>query len=156
RLDQVAAALDRRPTLGRAACRRRNPGRSRNPEPDDHQAGRQQRSQRHRASPFLSRGTAATAHRFASARNRVQRPGMLPARLAVPSDRSATAAMTNAAAKAPAQAPGRSLIVLLGSLVMVGPLAIDMYLPSLPDIAVDLAVHPAEVQQTITAFLLGF
>ena len=55
-----------------------------------------------------------------------------------------------------APAPGRSLIVLLGSLVMVGPLAVDMYLPSLPDIAVDLAAHPAEVQQTITTFLLGF
>jgi len=53
-------------------------------------------------------------------------------------------------------APGRSLIVLLGSLVMVGPLAVDMYLPSLPDIAADLAAHPAEVQQTITVFLLGF
>lgn len=55
-----------------------------------------------------------------------------------------------------APAPGRSLIVLLGSLVMVGPLAVDMYLPSLPDIATDLAAHPAEVQQTITTFLLGF
>lgn len=54
------------------------------------------------------------------------------------------------------KAPGRSLIVLLGSLVMVGPLAVDMYLPSLPDIAADLAAHPAEVQQTITTFLLGF
>lgn len=54
------------------------------------------------------------------------------------------------------KAPGRSLIVLLGSLVMVGPLAVDMYLPSLPDIATDLAAHPAEVQQTITTFLLGF
>lgn len=52
--------------------------------------------------------------------------------------------------------PGRSLIVLLGSLVMVGPLAVDMYLPSLPDIALDLTAHPAEVQQTITVFLLGF
>jgi DHA1 family bicyclomycin/chloramphenicol resistance-like MFS transporter len=57
---------------------------------------------------------------------------------------------------APPIAPGRSLILLLGALVMVGPLAIDMYLPSLPDIAVDLAAHPAEVQQTITVFLLGF
>lgn len=55
-----------------------------------------------------------------------------------------------------APAPGRSLIVLLGSLVMVGPLAVDMYLPSLPDIAADLAAHPSEVQQTITVFLLGF
>ncbi|MEQ8815338.1 MAG: Bcr/CflA family multidrug efflux MFS transporter [Thalassobaculum sp.] len=57
---------------------------------------------------------------------------------------------------APAPAPGRSLIVLLGSLVMVGPLAVDMYLPSLPDIAAGLAAHPAQVQQTITVFLLGF
>lgn len=56
----------------------------------------------------------------------------------------------------PTKAPGRSLIVLLGSLVMVGPLAVDMYLPSLPDIAADLSAHPAEVQQTITTFLLGF
>lgn len=57
---------------------------------------------------------------------------------------------------APSTAHGRSLIVLLGSLVMVGPLAVDMYLPSLPDIAIGLAAHPAEVQQTITVFLLGF
>lgn len=57
---------------------------------------------------------------------------------------------------APTKAPGRSLILLLGSLVMVGPLAVDMYLPSLPDIAADLTAHPAEVQQTITTFLLGF
>jgi len=59
-------------------------------------------------------------------------------------------------ATASTPAPGRSLIILLGSLVMVGPLAVDMYLPSLPDIAADLAAHPAEVQQTITVFLLGF
>ncbi len=56
----------------------------------------------------------------------------------------------------PPPAPRRSLILLLGSLVMVGPLAIDMYLPSLPDIAADLAAHPGDVQQTITVFLLGF
>lgn len=56
----------------------------------------------------------------------------------------------------PAPAPGRSLIVLLGTLVMVGPLAIDMYLPSLPDIAAGLSVDAAEVQRTIAVFLVGF
>lgn len=53
-------------------------------------------------------------------------------------------------------APGRGLIALLCALVACGPLAIDMYLPALPQIASDLGTTGASVQQTLTGFLLGF
>lgn len=45
---------------------------------------------------------------------------------------------------------------LLALLTSLGPLSTDMYLPSLPSIAVDLNVSAAEVQLTLSAFLLGF
>lgn len=48
------------------------------------------------------------------------------------------------------------LIVLLSALVAFGPLSIDMYLPSLPSIALDLSTNVAAVQKTITIFLIGF
>jgi DHA1 family bicyclomycin/chloramphenicol resistance-like MFS transporter len=48
------------------------------------------------------------------------------------------------------------LIVLLGALVAFGPLSIDMYLPSLPAIARDLAAPVGLVQFTIGGFLTGF
>lgn len=48
------------------------------------------------------------------------------------------------------------LIVLLSALVAFGPLSIDMYLPSLPNIAIDFNTHIAAVQKTITIFLIGF
>jgi len=38
----------------------------------------------------------------------------------------------------------------------VGPLTTDMYLPSLPDIARQLAASTAQVQLTISAYLIGF
>ncbi|MBX3483776.1 multidrug effflux MFS transporter [Phenylobacterium sp.] len=47
------------------------------------------------------------------------------------------------------------LVVLLGSLTAMGPLAIDMYLPSLPAIAAGLRADPAEAQATVAAFLAG-
>lgn len=50
---------------------------------------------------------------------------------------------------------GRGLIALLGLLSAVGPLSIDMYLPSLPSIASDLGAHSAVVQQSVSAFFLG-
>lgn len=52
--------------------------------------------------------------------------------------------------------PPKLLIVLLSALVAFGPLSIDMYLPSLPLIASDLATDVAAVQKTITVFLIGF
>src|SRR5688572_32518879 len=51
--------------------------------------------------------------------------------------------------------PGVRLTLLLGSLTAFGPIAIDMYLPSMPAIAADLATDPASAQQTMSVFLLG-
>ncbi|MFQ6572313.1 Bcr/CflA family multidrug efflux MFS transporter [Pseudomonas sp. UM16] len=48
------------------------------------------------------------------------------------------------------------LIILLAALVAFGPLSIDMYLPSLPLIATDLAASEQQVQLTISLFLAGF
>ncbi len=47
-------------------------------------------------------------------------------------------------------------ILLLGALVAFGPLAIDLYLPALPAIAVGLMATPVAVQSSITVFLAGF
>lgn len=45
-----------------------------------------------------------------------------------------------------------ALIGLLGALVAFGPLSIDMYLPSLPQMSLDLAVSAQQIQKTITVF----
>ena len=45
------------------------------------------------------------------------------------------------------------LVVLLGALTAMGPLAIDMYLPSLPAIAEGLKADPADAEATVAAFL---
>ncbi|TVT29279.1 Bcr/CflA family efflux MFS transporter [Salinicoccus cyprini] len=47
------------------------------------------------------------------------------------------------------------LALLLGLLAIMGPLNIDMYLPSFPDIAQDLGTSPSLVQVSLTACLLG-
>ncbi|WP_334164492.1 Bcr/CflA family multidrug efflux MFS transporter [Phenylobacterium sp.] len=47
------------------------------------------------------------------------------------------------------------LVVLLGSLTAMGPLAIDMYLPSLPAIGQDLSASASQTQATVAAFLAG-
>jgi DHA1 family bicyclomycin/chloramphenicol resistance-like MFS transporter len=47
------------------------------------------------------------------------------------------------------------LILLLGSLIALGPLTIDTYLPALPAITGDLAAAPAAVQLTLTGTLVG-
>ncbi|MCK0140541.1 multidrug effflux MFS transporter [Aliiroseovarius sp. F47248L] len=49
----------------------------------------------------------------------------------------------------------RSAIVL-GTLSMVGPFAIDMYLPAMPAIATDLGVGETAVQATITSYFIAF
>ena len=52
--------------------------------------------------------------------------------------------------------PGQTrMIVVLGLLVALGPLTIDMYLPSLPRIALDYAVSSSVVQLTLTGTLAG-
>lgn len=50
---------------------------------------------------------------------------------------------------------GVGLIVLLGVLTAFAPMAIDLYLPSLPAIADDLGVSAAAVQQSVSSFFLG-
>ncbi|MGC5051473.1 multidrug effflux MFS transporter [Micromonospora sp. DT48] len=47
------------------------------------------------------------------------------------------------------------LILVLGSLIAVGPLTIDMYLPALPSIVDDLGTTSAAVQLTLTGTLIG-
>ena len=47
------------------------------------------------------------------------------------------------------------LVILLGSLTAMGPLAIDMYLPSLPAIGAGLHATTGQTQATVSAFLAG-
>lgn len=49
-----------------------------------------------------------------------------------------------------------ALTALLAGLSAVGPLTTDMYLPSLPDIARALGASTAQVQLTISTYLIGF
>jgi DHA1 family bicyclomycin/chloramphenicol resistance-like MFS transporter len=49
-----------------------------------------------------------------------------------------------------------ALTALLAALSAIGPLTTDMYLPSLPDIAQQLGASTAQVQFTISSYLLGF
>jgi DHA1 family bicyclomycin/chloramphenicol resistance-like MFS transporter len=48
------------------------------------------------------------------------------------------------------------LIVILGLLSMLMPLAIDMYLPAMPTIAAEFGVSDGSVQMTLSAYVLGF
>ncbi|MFS1563503.1 MAG: Bcr/CflA family multidrug efflux MFS transporter [Candidatus Arsenophonus phytopathogenicus] len=49
-----------------------------------------------------------------------------------------------------------SLILILGLISMLMPLAIDMYLPSLPSIAKSFNVDTGQVQMTLNSYILGF
>ena len=49
-----------------------------------------------------------------------------------------------------------ALTALLAALTAIGPLSTDMYLASLPDIARQLGASTAQVQLTISAYLIGF
>ncbi len=46
--------------------------------------------------------------------------------------------------------------IVLGLLSIIGPIAMDMYLPALPGIATDLGTTPQVMQGTITAYLAAF
>ncbi|MFO1209771.1 MAG: multidrug effflux MFS transporter [Amaricoccus sp.] len=48
------------------------------------------------------------------------------------------------------------IAVVIGLLGAVGPFAIDMYLPALPEVAADLAASPQAVQFTLSAFFAAF
>jgi DHA1 family bicyclomycin/chloramphenicol resistance-like MFS transporter len=54
-------------------------------------------------------------------------------------------------------APARPwrVVLLLGSLIALGPLSIDLYLPALPDLTDDLSASPSSVQLTLTGVLVG-
>jgi DHA1 family bicyclomycin/chloramphenicol resistance-like MFS transporter len=47
------------------------------------------------------------------------------------------------------------LLALLAAMTTMGPLSLDMYLPALPAIAVDLATSDAQVQLSLTTCLIG-
>jgi MFS transporter, DHA1 family, multidrug resistance protein len=47
------------------------------------------------------------------------------------------------------------LIILLASLSALVAAAIDMYLPAFPTVATSLDITAAQVQQTLTIFLIG-
>ena len=47
------------------------------------------------------------------------------------------------------------LALILGALTAIGPLAIDMYLPSLPTIAREFASSAAAVQASLAAYYIG-
>lgn len=49
-----------------------------------------------------------------------------------------------------------TLLWLITGCLMLQPLSTDLYLPSLPHLATDFAVSPAEVQNTLSLFVLGF
>ena len=47
------------------------------------------------------------------------------------------------------------VVLLLGSLIALGPLSIDLYLPALPELTDDLSASPSSVQLTLTGVLVG-
>jgi DHA1 family bicyclomycin/chloramphenicol resistance-like MFS transporter len=49
----------------------------------------------------------------------------------------------------------RTLVLVLGALAAIGPLAIDMYLPAFPAISLGLAAPPSLVSLTLTAYFAG-
>ncbi|RZL91165.1 MAG: Bcr/CflA family efflux MFS transporter [Variovorax sp.] len=54
------------------------------------------------------------------------------------------------------KAPRWALAVLLAVLGMLGPFSIDTYLPAFSGIARSIGATPAEMQQTLSAYLFGF
>ena len=54
------------------------------------------------------------------------------------------------------RAPRWALAVLLAALGTLGPFSIDTYLPAFAGIAADLGASPVQMQQTLSAYLLGF
>jgi len=55
----------------------------------------------------------------------------------------------------PAVSAGVRLVLILGALTALGPLAIDMYLPAFPQMAKDLGVDTGTVQLTLSVFMAG-
>ncbi|MFL6717955.1 MAG: Bcr/CflA family drug resistance efflux transporter, partial [Burkholderiaceae bacterium] len=62
---------------------------------------------------------------------------------------------------APSQVPhpglsASALAIMLAALAMLGPFAVDTYLPAFPDIQATLNASAIQVQQTLTAYMLSF
>ena len=55
-----------------------------------------------------------------------------------------------------AQSGMRRIALVIGLLGAVGPFAIDMYLPALPEVAAELEASAQATQFTLTAFFLAF
>jgi len=55
----------------------------------------------------------------------------------------------------PLQRPGYKYVIMLGSMVALGAVSTDLYLPNLPDVQTDLGSTAAAAQFTITAMLIG-
>ena len=55
----------------------------------------------------------------------------------------------------PPVSAGVKLVLILGALTALGPLAIDMYLPAFPQMAKDLGVETGTVQLTLSVFMGG-
>jgi MFS transporter, DHA1 family, multidrug resistance protein len=66
-----------------------------------------------------------------------------------------TTSATTGTTAGPGPRERRRLFLVLGTLIALGPLTIDMYLPALPAIAADLQVSSSAVQFTLTGTLLG-
>jgi len=61
------------------------------------------------------------------------------------------------AASATPPTPSRTLLALvLAGLAMLGPFAVDTYLPAFPSIVASLNATPLQVQQTLTVYMLSF
>jgi len=54
------------------------------------------------------------------------------------------------------RAPRWALAILLACLGMIGPFSIDTYLPAFTGIASSIGATPVQMQQTLSAYLLGF
>ncbi|MFL1381854.1 multidrug effflux MFS transporter [Nocardiopsis protaetiae] len=76
-----------------------------------------------------------------------------------PNATTAPAAPATPTAPAARPTPGRArallLVIVLGALSAVGPLATDLYLPALPDIAADLGTSESAVKFTLTSVMAG-
>ena len=67
---------------------------------------------------------------------------------------SAPPSLAEDSLSSPAQG-GRLLVLILGMLTALGPLAVDMYLPALPEIARELGADVGTVQLTLSMFMVG-
>jgi len=86
-----------------------------------------------------------------------QAPERLPTRAAAPGAASPDAASPGAASPGELMSSRERLrlVLVLGFLIALGPLTIDMYLPSLPTITDELQTTAAAVQLTLTGTLAG-